>query len=114
VLLGVAVVLALQNYSLLIGETAPTSVQRRIRRLVAADPAVTSLRALRTMHLGPRELLIVLGVDFRDDLGAPEIEDAVARLRQHVGEELEDVTNPHLIIVEPARVLPGRLAAAER
>jgi cation diffusion facilitator family transporter len=114
-LLGVAVVLAVQNYSLLIGETAPRSVERRIRRVVDADAAVTSIRALRTMHLGPRELLVVLDVDFRDDLTASEIEDAVARLRHHVGEELKDVTDPHLIVVQPARVVPAaHLAAAER
>src|SRR5205823_6102416 len=40
VLIGVAVFLAFENYSLLIGEAASPEVQARLRAAVEADPAV--------------------------------------------------------------------------
>jgi divalent metal cation (Fe/Co/Zn/Cd) transporter len=61
-LVGVAVVLALENYSLLLGEAAPAVVEARIRRLVREDDDVLDVVELRTMHMGPREILVALGV----------------------------------------------------
>ena len=64
-LIGVAVFLAMENYSLLLGETAPPDVERRIREAVTRDPALAALVALYTMHLGPTSLLVALEVHFR-------------------------------------------------
>lgn len=102
-LVAIAVYLAFENYSLLIGEAAPNDVEDRIRRAVEADEAVTGVVALHTMHVGPEDILIVLSVDFRDELSAPQLETAVRRLHEQVTEAVRGLTSARLIVVEPAR-----------
>jgi cation diffusion facilitator family transporter len=101
-LLTVAVILAVENYSLLLGEAAPPRVQKEIRRIVASDPAARGLRALRTMALGPSELLVVLEVVFARDLDTPDLEAAVQRLEQGIVEALGGGTRRTLVVIEPA------------
>lgn len=101
ILLTVAVLLAFENYSLLIGETAPPEVRRRIRDVASGDPAVAALASLHTMHLGPDALLTVVGVQFRDDLTAPEVTAAVSRIQDKIRAALGDETTPRMIVIEP-------------
>ena len=102
VLLVVAGILALENYSLLLGEAAPPQLEREIRRLVQADAAVVGLRALRTMALGPHEFLVALDIVFARDLAAPEIEAAVRRLERAIIGALRGGTRRALVVIEPA------------
>jgi len=102
-LVGVAVVLALENYSLLLGEAAPAAVEARIRRLVREDDDVLDVVDLRTMHMGPREILVALGVHFRPHLTTAQIEAAVARLQTAIKKALDGATDAGLILVEPTR-----------
>jgi cation diffusion facilitator family transporter len=106
-LLGVAVVLAAESHSLLLGERAPAWVERAIREVVAGDPAVLALVDLHTMSLGPRRVLVVLGVAFARELSAPAIATTVERLEQRVIERLDGLTDRRLVVVEPARVEPA-------
>jgi divalent metal cation (Fe/Co/Zn/Cd) transporter len=100
-LIAVAIVLAVESHSLLIGERAPAWVERTIRTVVASEPAVTRLAELHTMHLGPRAVLIVLGVTFASQLTAGEVGEAVARLQRRLAERLGDLTTERLIVIEP-------------
>ena len=102
-LVGVAVVLAVENYSLLLGEAAPAAVEARIRRLVREDGDVLDVVDLRTMHMGPREILVALGVHFRPHLTTAQIEVAVARLQTAIKKALDGATDAGLILVEPTR-----------
>jgi cation diffusion facilitator family transporter len=110
----VAVFLAIENYSLLIGEAAPDDVENRIRTIVSADTTVTSVVALHTMHVGPHDLLIVVTVDFRDELSAATIEAAVARLHERIAQGLHGVTNTRLVVIEPASWRPVGAARTPR
>jgi cation diffusion facilitator family transporter len=101
ILLAVAVLLAFENYSLLIGETASPEVQRRIRDVVTGDPDVAALASLHTMHLGPNALLTVVGVRFRDDLTTPELTGAVTRIQENIRAVLGDETTSRMIVIEP-------------
>jgi cation diffusion facilitator family transporter len=63
-LLGVvAIVLAVEMKSLLIGESAVPEEQDAIIAAITADPGVRQLVHLRTLHLGPEELLVAAKVD---------------------------------------------------
>src|SRR6266498_1613022 len=104
-LVGVAVVLALENHSLLIGEAAPATVEARIRRLVRDDEDVVDVIDLRTMHMGPEDILVALGVTFRPPLTTAQIEAAVVRLQSAISKTLDGATNDSLILIEPTR--PG-------
>jgi cation diffusion facilitator family transporter len=107
ILIGIATLLAVENYSLLLGETAPAHVRRTIERVLGDDRAVRAVRDLRTMHLGPRSLLIVASVELVPGLETASIEATVTRLRSRLTEVLGEVTNPHLIVIEPGASVPG-------
>jgi cation diffusion facilitator family transporter len=65
VLLGViACVLAVEMKSLLIGEGAGEQVLIDIRSAIVAAPEVRSVIHLRTLQLGPEELLVAAKIDF--------------------------------------------------
>jgi len=110
-LLGVALVLAAENHSLLLGETAPPRVQRAIRAVVLRQPEVRGIQDLYTMHLGPSRILIVLGVHFAPELRVADVEDVIARLQRDLLEALHGETDSRLIVIEPA---PPRRSAPER
>lgn len=99
VLLGiVAVVLATEMKSLLIGESASRSAQQAIRGALETEPAVVRLIHLRTEHLGPEELLVAAKVEFRHHLTLPEVADAVDRVEAHVRAA---VPTAKVIYIEP-------------
>lgn len=113
-LVFVAIVLALENYSLLIGEATPATVEAKIRRVVRADKDVTEVIDLRTMHMGPRDILVALGVQFRRDLTTSQIEAAIIRLQHAIRETLNGATNASLILIEPTRPGANKSEAAPR
>jgi divalent metal cation (Fe/Co/Zn/Cd) transporter len=57
-LVAVAAVLAVETKSLLLGESARPEVEHRIREALEATPGVERVIHLRTLHLGPDELLV--------------------------------------------------------
>jgi cation diffusion facilitator family transporter len=57
-LVCVAVVLAIETKSLLLGEGATAESVRRIEAALVADPGVLRVIHMKTMHLGPEELLV--------------------------------------------------------
>jgi cation diffusion facilitator family transporter len=66
VLLGcVAVILAVEMKSLLIGESAGAKVERAIVTALEAGPEVECVIHLRTMHLGPETLLVTAKIAVR-------------------------------------------------
>ncbi|MFV2176046.1 cation diffusion facilitator family transporter [Actinomadura sp. LOL_016] len=87
-LVAIAIVLATEVKSLLIGESASDEHVRLIRDAIAEGSDVPSVIHMRTMHLGPDELLVAakIAVDLRDDARdvAEAINDAEARIRRAV------------------------------
>lgn len=84
-LLGaISIFLALESKGLLIGEGVDSEKLRQIRRLVEADPDVEHVHRVLTMYFGPNEVLLTLEVKFRDELSAPGVREAVARLHKTV------------------------------
>ena len=84
--------LAYESKGLLIGEGVDDKTLRRLRAIVADDPAVEHVNRLLTMYFGPREVMLVLDVKFRDELSAKEIRRAVARLQGLVQKEYPEIT----------------------
>ena len=85
-LLGViAIVLAIEMKSLLIGEGASVENLRAIEEAMLASPDTDRIIHLRTLHLGPDELLVAAKLQFRSELDlaqlAAAIDDVEARVR---------------------------------
>jgi divalent metal cation (Fe/Co/Zn/Cd) transporter len=55
-----------------------------IRRLAEADPAVRQVRNPLTMHLGPENVLLNLGIVFRPDLSGDALSGAIDHLEKTI------------------------------
>jgi len=87
-LVTIAVILVMEMKSLLIGESATTEHQAAIQSAIEGTPDVRSLIHMRTLHLGPDELLVAAKIDLGPDLDATRIAAAIdaaeARVRAAV------------------------------
>ena len=84
-LVGVAVVLAVETKSLLLGEGATPEAVARITAALVADPSVQRVIHMKTMHLGPDELLVAAKIAVAPTDSAAEVARAIdaaeARIR---------------------------------
>ncbi|WP_055478027.1 cation diffusion facilitator family transporter [Sphaerimonospora mesophila] len=84
----IAIVLAVETKSLLIGESAAPEIEERICAAVEEAPEVDRVIHLRTLHLGPEELLVAAKIAVRHDETAAEvargIDEAERRIREAV------------------------------
>jgi divalent metal cation (Fe/Co/Zn/Cd) transporter len=76
-LVVIALVLATEMKSLLIGESASPSDEQAIRGAIEGSPAVRRLIHMRTEHLGPDELLVAAKLEFDGNLSFAALADAV-------------------------------------
>ncbi|GAA2347393.1 cation diffusion facilitator family transporter [Streptomyces kunmingensis] len=87
-LIAIAIVLALETKSLLLGEAAGTDEVHKIEEAVVDGATVTGLIHMRTLHLGPEELLVAAKIAVQHDDTAAEvaraINEAEARIRAAV------------------------------
>jgi cation diffusion facilitator family transporter len=77
VLLGIAIVLAREMRSLLIGESAAPELERQIDAEFERAPEVRRVIHTLTQHIGPDELLIAAKLEFEPDLNTRQIVDAI-------------------------------------
>jgi cation diffusion facilitator family transporter len=84
----IAVILAVETKSLLIGESATTEAEEKICAALESAPEITKVIHLRTLHLGPDELLVAakIAVDHDDTAAdvAKGIDEAERRIRDAV------------------------------
>ncbi|MEU1055815.1 cation diffusion facilitator family transporter [Streptomyces sp. NPDC005876] len=87
-LILIALVLAAETKSLLLGESAGTEAAEKIEAALVAGDTVTGVIHMRTLHLGPEELLVAAKIAVRHDGTATEIASAIdaaeARIRDAV------------------------------
>jgi cation diffusion facilitator family transporter len=87
-LVVIAIVLAREMKSLLIGEAASDTDIVAMTAAITAAPNVRQLINLRSEHIGPEELLVAAKVEFGHELTVPQLADAIddveARVRDAV------------------------------
>lgn len=65
-----AALLARESKGLLIGEAAAPDTQQRLLDLARADPTVRAANGVVTVHLGPRQIVAGMSIEFEDDARA--------------------------------------------
>jgi cation diffusion facilitator family transporter len=70
---GIATLLSLEMQSLLIGEAADPDVERQIRDVLSASPDVKRIIHMRTVHLGPDDLVVAAKLEFEANLDVPQL-----------------------------------------
>ncbi|MBS0234539.1 MAG: cation diffusion facilitator family transporter [Proteobacteria bacterium] len=100
VLAFVAAFMSIEIRSLIVGESASRAVQTGLREIVAReagpDKPIRAINEIRTMHLGPQDVLVTASVDFEDWVSARTVEDVTARLQNAIKSRYPEVQ--HLFI----------------
>lgn len=96
VLAGVAMFLAYECKALLIGEAAEPYIVESCRALLNGDRRVVAVAGVRTMHLGPREILLAAALDFADSLTSAQVEAATAELEVKLRENFPEIRRVYL------------------
>ena len=109
VLTVVALFLAAESRGLLVGERADDDTVNRIRRVIAFDDGVQEVVSVRTMHLGPNEVLVDATVRFASPAAA-EVAATIARVKADLVK-----TDPRLtyVTIEPVVPAPAPAPAQE-
>ncbi len=92
ILVAAALWLAYESRSLLVGEAADPELVATVREIALADPAVTGLGAVLTMHLGPDDVLLNIEVQFTAGLPAEDIHAAVHRIEERIAGSYPEVS----------------------
>jgi cation diffusion facilitator family transporter len=101
VLLGlVAIVLGRETKGLLIGEPARSELVSSICSMARAQRGVERSNGLFTVHIGPRQVVAALSVEFNDSLTAGEVETIVADLEERVRKAHPEVVS---LLVKPQK-----------
>ena len=97
ILTVVAFFLAIESRGLLVGERASDDLIETLERVAQSDEAVKRVERTRTMHLGPRDVLITAQVMFAD-MPSHELATAIARIKRRLAD-----TDPRLadVTIEP-------------
>jgi cation diffusion facilitator family transporter len=85
-LVCIALVLAIETKSLLLGEAAAPAVVAGIRKALVDGELVTRVIHMRTLHLGPEELLVAAKIAVRPEATAVDIASAINKAEARVRE----------------------------
>jgi cation diffusion facilitator family transporter len=92
VLAATAALLAYECKGLLIGEGAGRRVVRGLRRIAAETEGVARINEALTMHLGPRDVLLNLSLDFDDRLSSADVERTISALERAIKAAYPEIT----------------------
>ena len=107
-LIGVAILLAVESKKLLIGERARPELQRYLSEVAKSTPGVCLVNEVITVHMAPEDVIATLSLDFEDDLPLSEVEKAADAIESAVKARYPEVRR--LFIRPQSRVA----ASAER
>ncbi|MGI9388389.1 MAG: cation diffusion facilitator family transporter, partial [Methyloligellaceae bacterium] len=92
ILAATAALLAYETKGLLIGEAAHPELEIGIRKIVKREDVILHVNELKTMHLGPNDVLAALSLDFEDWLPAGKVEDAIFALEKAIKGQFPQIT----------------------
>jgi cation diffusion facilitator family transporter len=89
----VAVVLAYESRSLLIGEGVSKETMERISSIVLSDPAVSEIKQALTLHFAPTDVLLTMNLRFQKEFTASEVADVIARLEEKIRAQYPEINH---------------------
>ena len=97
-LILVAIILGIETSSLLIGEGASAADTDRIRTALSNSPGVQSVIHMKTLYLGPEELMLAAKFEVAADSNGKEIAEIIDRAEVNIREA---VAETRVIYLEP-------------
>jgi cation diffusion facilitator family transporter len=109
-LMVVAVLIARDTHSLLLGEAATPEMERAAQRATEEVAGVRRVTQLLTMHLGPDFIVLAMKVAFAPDINLERLEETINEIERRIREE-----NPAMkkIFIEPDSHGDGRGVGTE-
>jgi cation diffusion facilitator family transporter len=108
-LVAVAVRLGLDSRDYLIGRAAAPRDLAVIAAEIESAPGIDALLDLRTMHLGPDQLIVAARVAFEDGISADRAEDVADEVDRRLADRLPRVSH---VFLDPTQASPGSRPAA--
>lgn len=106
-----AMFLAFETKALLIGEAASDLLRTGVEEIVDAAGSVRGINELRTMHMGPQDVLLALSLDFHDELSAGKVEESIYILEMAIKSRFPEIKR--LFIEVQAEARHDEVAAAD-
>ncbi len=91
ILAGTAILLAIETKGLLIGEAASPAVVKGVHEIIASHEEIGNINEVRTMHLGPDDVLLALSVDFIDQLPSEKVEAIIYKLETQIKSQYPEI-----------------------
>ena len=95
-LVVVAIVLAAETKSLLLGEAAEPAVVESINRSLIEVAGIDRVIHMKTLHLGPEEILVAAKISVNGTSSAADVADTIDRAEQRIRETQPMVTSLYL------------------
>jgi cation diffusion facilitator family transporter len=102
----VAIILAVETKSLLLGESAAVDIQQRIRGILETSPGFGRVIHMKTMHLGPEELLVAAKVSVEARTTAADLASSINAAERAVREA---EPTAQVIYIEPDIYIEGHV-----
>jgi cation diffusion facilitator family transporter len=97
-LIFVSLILARESRSLLMGEGIAPETQKKIIALAEKDPSVTKVMNVLSTYESPEEIVLMLIINFKEDLDTEEITDAIERVRKAIKQKFQLI---EFVIIQP-------------
>jgi cation diffusion facilitator family transporter len=104
-LMVVAVLIARDTHSLLLGERATPEMEQAAQRLTEGSPGVVAVTQLLSMHLGPDDVVLAMKVAFPPDMRVDRVEEVIDEIERRIRSELPLMKR---IFIEPDSRGDGR------
>lgn len=86
---------------LLVGQSASLRIEGKIVKAAQSCPNVKKVISLRTLHVGPKRLLVNMEVNLTDKLTTSEIEKIIDKIEGQIKEEVPSATNIQIELETP-------------
>nr|WP_218625230.1 cation diffusion facilitator family transporter [Sphingomonas sp. dw_22] len=96
ILAGVAALLAREAKGLLIGERANPALIREVRAMLEAEPCITAVNHVRTIHTAPDRVFVAISADFADTLPMGEAESLIERIEARLKAKLPQLSSIYI------------------
>ncbi|WP_066724482.1 cation diffusion facilitator family transporter [Sphingomonas pituitosa] len=96
ILAAVATLLAREAKGLLIGEPANPDLIRQVRSMLEAEPRITAVNHVRTIHTAPDRVFVAISADFDDSLAMGEAETLIERVEASLKAALPQLSSIYI------------------
>ncbi|NLS28811.1 Ferrous-iron efflux pump FieF [Sphingomonas sp. S2M10] len=96
ILAAVATLLAREAKGLLIGERANPDLIAQVRAMLEAEPRITGVNHVRTIHTAPDRVFVAISADFDDGLAMGEAETLIERIEARLKAALPQLSSIYI------------------